>query len=69
MLLPDASFGQKPVNYDESAVPPYSLENPLVFADGRKVRRKKQWPARRQEILDIFQREMYGLMPPEGDGI
>ena len=69
MLLPDASFGQKPVNYDESAVAPYSLESPLVFADGRKVRRKKQWPARRQEILDIFQREMYGQMPPEGDGI
>ena len=69
MLLPDAAFGQKPVNYDESAVAPYTLENPLVFANGKKVRRKKQWPARRQEILDIFQKEMYGQMPPAGEGI
>ena len=69
MLLPDAAFGQKPVNYDESAVAPYTLENPLVFANGKKVSRKKQWAARRQEILDIFQKEMYGQMPPAGEGI
>ena len=58
---------RKNVNYDEDAVAPYTLEDPLRFADGRKVRRKKQWPARRQEILDIFQREMYGQMPPASD--
>ena len=62
-------FGQRKVNYDESAVAPYTLEDPLVFANGKKVRNKKQWPARRQEILEIFQREMYGQMPPKGDGI
>ena len=58
---------QKKVNYNESAVAPYTLEDPLLFADGRKVSRKKQWPERRQEILDIFQREMYGRMPPASD--
>ena len=68
-LLPVGLSGQRPVNYDEAAVAPYTLEDPLVFADGRKVRNKKQWPARRQEILGIFQREMYGQMPPAGDGI
>ncbi|MBR1574910.1 MAG: hypothetical protein IJ654_00495 [Bacteroidales bacterium] len=52
------------VNYDEDAVGPYTLEDPLTFADGRKVRSKKQWPARRQEILEFFQQEMYGQMPP-----
>ena len=57
------------VNYDEAAVAPYSLEDPLVFANGKKVRSKQQWKDRRQEILDIFQKEMYGQMPPEGDGI
>lgn len=52
------------VNYDESAVQPYTLEDPLRFADGRRVRSRKEWPLRRQEILDLFQREMYGQMPP-----
>ena len=55
------------VNYDENAVAPFTLEDPLRFADGRKVRRKKQWPERRQEILDIFQREMYGRTPPASE--
>ena len=51
------------VNYDEQTLPAYTLEDPLRFADGRKVRSRSQWPERRQEILDIFQREMYGEMP------
>lgn len=55
------------VNYDQSAVTPYTLEDPLRFADGGRLRSKKQWPARRKEILDIFQREMYGQMPPPSD--
>ena len=55
------------VNYDESAIPPYTLEDPLSYADGRKLRSKNEWPARRQEILEIFQREMYGQMPPAGE--
>ena len=50
-------------NYDESKIPPYELQDPLVFADGRKVKSKKQWKERRLEILDIFQSEMYGRMP------
>ncbi len=54
------------VNYDENKVPQYTLEDPLRFADGRKVGRK-DWPARRAEILDIFQREMYGQLPPAPD--
>ena len=52
-----------PVNYDEDKVPAYVLEDPLVFQDGRNVK-KKDWPQRRAEILDIFQKEMYGQLPP-----
>ena len=55
------------VNYDELAIPPYTLEDPLRFADGRKLRSRKQWPERRREILDIFQRQMYGQMPPSAE--
>ena len=51
------------VNYDESKVGPYTLEDPLVFADGTKVRTAEDWSRRRNEILEIFQSEMYGRMP------
>ncbi len=56
------------VNYDESKVRPYVLEDPLRFADGTKVR-KRDWPKRRAEILGIFEREMYGQMPPAPDAV
>ena len=51
-------------NYDESKVAPYKLEDPLVFADGTKLTSPEQWPTRRKEILDIFQSQMFGRMPP-----
>lgn len=51
-------------NTKEENVKPYTLPDPLVFADGSAVERPEQWPRRRQEILDIFQKEMYGQMPP-----
>ena len=69
LLLPWMAFAQRPVNYDESKVAPYTLEDPLTFVDGTKVASPAEWPARRREILGIFQREMYGQMPPAGDGI
>ena len=40
------------------------LEDPLTFSDETKLSSTAQWPERRAEILDIFQREMYGQMPP-----
>ena len=54
----------RPPNYDESKVAPYTLEDPLTFADGRKLKSAAEWPARRKEILEIFAREMYGQPPP-----
>ena len=51
-------------NKDESKVKPYTLPDPLCFADGTAVSSASQWPLRRQEILDLFQKEMYGAMPP-----
>lgn len=52
------------VNYNEEAVPSYTLPDPLVFSDGRKVTSRKQWPSRRREILEIFQSQMFGVLPP-----
>jgi len=55
------------VNYDESKVGPYTLEDPLQFVNGKKVRNLGDWQKRRQEILGIFQSEMFGQMPPKSD--
>jgi len=60
--------GREP-NYDESKVAPYTLENPLAFADGRKLKDASEWPARRKEILEIFAREMYGEEPPAPEAV
>ena len=51
-------------NKDERKVKPYTLPDPLVFADGHPVASPGDWPARRKEILSMFQHEMYGMMPP-----
>ena len=59
----------RPVNYDESKVAPYTLEDPLTFADGTKLRSPDERPRRRAEILDIFAREMYGVEPPKPEAV
>ena len=59
----------RPPNYDESKVAPYTLEDPLAFADGRKLASPADWPARRKEILEIFAKEMYGQPPPEPETV
>jgi hypothetical protein len=51
-------------NYDESAVPAYTLPNPLVCRDGSPVRDAATWRAkRRPELLELFTREMFGRAP------
>jgi len=53
-----------PPNYDESKVPPYTLPDPLVGADGQPVRNAADWRARRRpELLELFSREVYGRTP------
>ena len=51
-------------NYDESKAAAYSkLPDPLVMINGKKVTSAKQWPARRAELMELFQREIYGRTP------
>ena len=52
-------------NYDTSKIPPYTLEDPLTFVDGRKVKNAADWAVRRREILGIFAKEMYSEEPPK----
>lgn len=52
-------------NYDESKVKPYSpLPDPLVLKNRKKVTSAKVWwNQRRAEIVEDFDREMYGRTP------
>jgi cephalosporin-C deacetylase-like acetyl esterase len=40
------------------------LPDPLRFADGRPVANAVAWPARRRELLELFQHYTMGKMPP-----
>src|SRR4029079_17293922 len=52
-------------NYDESKANPYpKLPDPLVLKSGRKVTTAKAWfHQRRAEIVEDFDREIYGRVP------
>jgi hypothetical protein len=52
-------------NYDESKANPYpTLPDPLVLKNGKKVTTAKDWwTKRRPEIVEDFDREIYGLVP------
>jgi hypothetical protein len=51
-------------NTDETKASPYkSLPDPLVFRNGTKVTTSKKWEKRRLEIIEDFDREIYGRIP------
>jgi hypothetical protein len=52
-------------NYDESKANPYpTLPDPLVLNNGKKVTSSKMWwNQRRPEIVELFDREIYGRVP------
>src|SRR6202140_3309521 len=54
-------------NYDESKANPYpKLPDPLVLKNGKKVTTAAMWwNQRRPEIVEDFDREIYGRMPKE----
>lgn len=66
MLFPAAFLraAPAPAVTDESKVPPYTLPNPLVCADGTPVRDVAVWRAkRRPELLRLFALHEYGITP------
>jgi len=52
-------------NYDESKANPYpKLPDPLVFENGKPVKTAKDWwSKRRPELVELFDREIYGRVP------
>jgi hypothetical protein len=51
-------------NYDEALANPYpKLPEVLTFNDGKKVIKASEWPKRRAEIVELFEKEVYGRIP------
>jgi hypothetical protein len=51
-------------NFDESKVRAYTLPDPLVLHNGKRVTSAKMWwNQRRPEIVEAFDREIYGRVP------
>jgi hypothetical protein len=69
-MLPRMSHAAEvpPANYDEAKVPPYTLPDPLTFADGTKVADADAWRTkRRAELLSLFADHVYGRTPPSDE--
>jgi hypothetical protein len=50
-------------NYDEAKVPPYTLPDPLVMANGQRVTNAEIWRTRRRpEILKLYETDIYGRL-------
>ena len=57
-------------NYDESKVPTYSLPDPFISLENKKITTTDQWEnLRRKEILYLFSKNVYGQMPKTYDSI
>jgi hypothetical protein len=57
--------------FDEAKANPYadSMPDALTMKDGTKVTRPDQWPARRAQIEEDFEREVYGRIPANVPGV
>jgi hypothetical protein len=62
-IADEAEAQQKGFNYDEEKVPAYSLPELLVMRDGTKVTKPEKWPARRKEILELYEDQVFGKLP------
>lgn len=55
---------QRPdINYYEGNVPAYSLPDPLVNLNGKKILTNEEWNMRRNEILELFRTNVFGRVP------
>ena len=60
----EASSQDININYDESKIPPYTLPDPLLTADGKRITTSQQWMQhQRAAWLKLFADNVYGRMP------
>jgi hypothetical protein len=63
-LFPSGPGAYLASTYDESIANPYpNLPDPLTFNNGSKVKTAAEWRRRRAEIMELFDREIYGRRP------
>src|SRR5262244_1181239 len=63
-LFPSGPGAYLASTYDEKTANPYpNLPDPLTFNNGSKVTTAAQWRRRRAEIVELFDREVYGRRP------
>jgi hypothetical protein len=59
-----------PVNYDETLSGTYTLPDPLVLTNGKKVKSAGQWyKKRRPQIVSLFEEFEYGRIPAMPKGL
>jgi hypothetical protein len=63
--------GTNPPNYDEAKANPYpNLPDPLVLKNGQKVTTAEMWwKLRRPEIVEDFDRDIYGRVPKNAPAV
>ena len=62
--FPPGAVASSPETYNEATANPYpNLPDPLTFKNGKKVTTAALWRARREEIVEDFEREVYGRRP------
>jgi len=64
MLASQIVFAQFEPNYDESKVPDFTVPDPLVTFNGKKIKNVKTWESKgRPELLKFFTENVYGEIP------
>jgi hypothetical protein len=62
--IPPGAVATSPDTYNEALANPYpNLPDPLTLKDGRKVTSAAMWRTRRAELIEDFEREIYGRRP------
>lgn len=65
-----AGMAAAAANYDEASAGTYTLPDPLMKADGGKITTAKEWmEQQRPEILQLFERQVYGRAPARPEGM
>ncbi len=63
-MFPSGPQAYWAATYDQKVADPYpTLPDPLTFNNGTKVTSAAQWRRRRAEIVELFDREVYGRRP------
>jgi hypothetical protein len=62
--FPPGAVASSPDTYNEALANPYpNLPDPLTFKNGQKVTSAAMWRERRAELIEDFEREIYGRRP------